>query len=235
MHVLGHAGERAQQSLVVLVRPEVRRIEDEALGQRRQRGVVLVGRRREAVVVDGAGDRGDARGVDAQPRDDLAAGVVGQRQDVVRVLRGAVVGDAPERPLAAREELRQLVVLDVVERDDARRARDPRDRDRHRVVDEVDPRRDVAGEHPRREQGGRHGEQPRRGAVARAVVRDDVHRRVRGVERRGDPAAREHGHPLAARVAAELAHECAGIGLRAARAAREQREEAEREVHAGRW
>ena len=77
----------------------------------------------------------DAVEVEAEPLDDALAHPLADHDDVRRPARRPVVCQAPEQPLAAWEERRQIEVLDVEQRENGR----PLDRRQgsERVVDDV--------------------------------------------------------------------------------------------------
>ena len=130
--------------------------------------------------------------------------------------RRAVVGERAERPLAAREELREVEVLHVVERDRARR-RDRRDPDRQRVVHgvgvlELGAERAGAGGRER------HGSEPLGDRAREPVLGDELRRKAlalvgsrgRQVDAVGErPDPRQRPQQLAGRrlAAAELARD----------------------------
>jgi hypothetical protein len=87
------AREGAQQSRMVLVRPLVGRIEQEARWQVDRR-VVLGGLGGEALVVHSARDRGDTIRRDPQALDDLASSVLAEGEDLVGAPCRPVVGPA---------------------------------------------------------------------------------------------------------------------------------------------
>ena len=102
-------GERLEQAGMVLVRPRARGVEEERL-------TVDAGRRREPLVVDTQVDRVHACALEAEPLDDPLLDPFADHDHACRAPGSAVVGESPEHPLAAREELRQVEMLHVEER-----------------------------------------------------------------------------------------------------------------------
>ncbi len=98
--------ERLEQARVVLVRPRTGGVEEQRLALDVRRG-------REARVVDAQPHGVDVRRIEPEPLDDPLADELADHDHLGRPARGAVVGELPEQPLAAREELGEVQVLDV--------------------------------------------------------------------------------------------------------------------------
>ena len=125
------ARERLVQPGVVLVRPRVRRVEQEGLAR------FVAGR--QALVVDAEGNRDDTRRVDPVPEEERLARVLRDGDHDSARRDRLLVEDAPVGELGPREELRVELVLQVV---DGHRRRRPvaRRREGHgeREVDRVE-------------------------------------------------------------------------------------------------
>ncbi len=100
--------DRLEQPLVVLVRPRVRRVEQERLARN-------VGRR-ETLEVDAQVDRAHPLGLERQPLDERLARVLRDRDHDPRPAGARAVERAPVRELPAREVLREELVLEVEDR-----------------------------------------------------------------------------------------------------------------------
>jgi hypothetical protein len=87
-------------------------------------------------VVEPVRNDANAHAVDAEVPCDAVPDELARDDDASRGARSAVVVEGPERALRAREELRQVEVLQVVHRHDRRRV-ERRHADRERIVDDV--------------------------------------------------------------------------------------------------
>ena len=140
--------------------------------------------------------------------------------------RGAVVGEASERAARRPEELRQVAVLDVVERHD-RRHLHARGRNRQRIVDDVELR-DLIADLLRAPRLERHHRDPQRAALGDRRILDLDRRETfcrilcaggdeHGVLERPDPRQRPD--------------ELSRIGLGATEVAGGEREQGEADTH----
>ena len=171
-------------------------------------------------------DRVHAPGVEAEPLDHPAPHPVADHDHLAGPRGRPVVREASKQALAAREELRQVEMLDVEERQH-RRPLGRRHGHGERVVD------DVGALHPLAQRAGPHGGPPHR----RQSPGD---RRRRAIPRRNDglePAAgirRERGHERLVVVLAdtcECAAELARVRLAPAGDAGHERQERQRDAH----
>ena len=121
--------ERLEQPSVILVRPWPGWVEEERLARHRGLG-------REAREVDAEVDRVHPLRIQFEPLDRPFAHPLADHDHLVGPPCSAVVGEPPEEPLASREELRQIEVLDVEERDDSG-TRHRRNRHGERIVHDL--------------------------------------------------------------------------------------------------
>ncbi len=198
---LPQRGERLEQTNVVLVRPRARRVEQEGLPLD-----LVVGL--EDLVVDRVRDDVDAPGIELEVLDGAPADELARDEDGGRPASGTVVGHASERPARRAEELRQVAVLDVVQRHDRRSVRAGHG-DGQRVVDDVE-RRERSRHASRAPRGERHRRDPRRPALAdRGIVHLDRRQPVRHVL---GPGGHEN-RVLGGADTGQRPHELAGVGL----------------------
>ena len=151
-------GEGLEEPRVVLVRPGPGRVEDDRLA--------LLVPDREHRVVDGVRHDVDAARVEVEELDGAFTHELARHDDGRRTARRPVVRDAPERLARRAEELGEVAVLRVVQRDDGRRLR-PRRRHGERVVEDVELG-DVCGDGFRPTRCERHRGDPQRPAPADA-------------------------------------------------------------------
>ena len=111
----------------------------------------------EGLVVDAVRADAYARRVEPEPRYGPLAHELARHNDDVRPARGAVVRDPPEEPLATREELREIEMLDVVQGCDARHAESWHGHGKREVHD-VDPGEGCA-ERPRCDRRSQYAQQ----------------------------------------------------------------------------
>jgi hypothetical protein len=156
--------ECLEQALVVLVRPAAGGIEQERLARYRRRAQVRV--------VEAEGHHPDPRRVDSQLLDRSAPHELADHDHPVGRAHRAVPGNPPERALAAWEHRRQVEVLEIVQRDDARRPH-CRDADRRGKVDDR-RRREPPPEAARPDGGFGHREEPLRHRACEAVISGDL-------------------------------------------------------------
>ncbi len=158
--LLAQEREGLEEALVVLVRPRSGRVEEKRLA--------LPIPRCETAVVDAERDRVDALGRDAEPLDHAPAHELAVDNDDVSVARRALIREAAVGALGAAEELGQVEVLEIEERDNARCV-DLRHGDRERVVEHVDVF-ETAADPPGPSRGERHRERTFPHAVRNAVL-----------------------------------------------------------------
>ena len=147
--------------------------------------------------------RAELEQLDRASADELA-----HDDDGGRAPGGAVVGDTPERAPGGAEELRQVTVLGVVQRDDRRRPRPGRG-DGQRVVEDVELC-DVRGDGLRASRGECHGRDPERAAPSDGRILDlDGGQTVGCVFR----ACRHEHHVVVRSDPPERADELSRVGL----------------------
>ncbi len=175
-----------------------------------------------------------SRAIPSWPRSASASARRPSTTRVARRGRGAVVGDAPERPLGAREELGHVVVQHVEQRQDGRRrtrAGSARSAGGARRPRRLRRRRAAAGGRamPRSERASAsHGARAER--EARRCPQPSPGRPRQPCAPPAGPASTvTRSGPAPARVGVQQA---AGVRLRAAHAAGIEREQAERDVQA---
>ena len=211
--------EGVEEPGVVLVRPRPRGVVEERLPRVGLRGA-------EARVVDAEMDRVDALGVEAEPLDDAGANPVADHDHPIRARGGPVVREASKEALAAREELRQVQMLDV-EEGQHRRAVGRRHRHGERVVHDVrasDALSQGAGPHG----GSSHRRETPRGRGRGAIPgRDDRLEPAAGIRREG----RHERLVLVGADARQRVAELAGVRLAAAGDAGHEGQEREGDAH----
>ncbi len=159
---LAETRECLQQAGVVLVRPGPCGVQHDRLG--------LFVTEREHRMVDRERHDVHTRGIEVEQLDGSRAHELARDDDRCSASSGAVVGDAPERPARRAEELREIAVLRVVERDDSRRLR-PRRGDGQRIVEHVELC-DMGGHGLRPASRECHGRDPERAAPRNGWVLD---------------------------------------------------------------
>jgi len=185
-----------------------------------------LGGRPEQVVLDAVRDHVHTVGVEPERVEGVPADELAGNDHRACLSRGPVVGEAAERAPRRGEELGEVVVLQIVEREHACSAR-PRHRHRERVVDDLD-----LAEHPsklaREAAGDGHRRDPRRATVrAGQLVYGDSRKPLGGVAH-----AVGHERRVVERAdRAERAQEVARVGLRSPLLARGEREQGDPDVH----
>ena len=204
--------EGLEQACVILVRPRP--------GGVQQQRLALLGPGSEARVVDAVVDDPDPAGRDPEPLDHPVADERRRDDDRLRRARRAVVGERAERPLAAREELRQIQVLEVLQRHHAG-GRDRRNADRERVVDDAG-RPQMPAQAARADSGERHRGEALTDRAGESVLGDDLG----GEALRAVGGARRQVHAVGKRPATvQRAQQLAGRRLGAAVHAGDERQQ----------
>ncbi len=151
---------------MVLVRP--------AAGGVEQEGLARLSRGLEALVVEPVVDHSHRCRLEPEQLDRACADEGARADDERSRARRAMVGERPEGAFAAREELRQVEVLEVVEGNEARNG-ERGDTDRERIVDDLGAG-ERAAERCGTGGGERHRDQALGHASRRAVGVDDLGR-----------------------------------------------------------
>ena len=194
---------------MVLVRPRVRRVEEERLAR------LVAGL--EELVVEPQVDHLDAIRLELHPLDEALLHVPADRDHRAGVVERPAVREPAVEPLGPGEELRVEEVLDVEQAHCGRRLVDPREHDREREVDRVEL---VQPQLPT--EAARAGRRPRSSREAArhrpaGPVRADLLSLEVVHDRRDEDPVLVLAYPV------ERAHELPRVGLRAAHDARDQR------------
>ncbi len=210
--------ERLEEPLVVLVWPRPRGVEKERLARRFGVGA-------EALGVDAQVHRMNALRSDAESLDHAFLHPIADHHHLVGSPGRPVVGEPAEEPLAAREQLREVQVLRVEQRQHGRTA-GGRHGNGERVVDDVGLF-ETAPERTRTQPGRRHRPQPagdgRRSPVPRRHRRPQAAARV-GCKRR------DEGLVVVPPDPGQRSRELARVGLAATRDPGDEGEQAERDA-----